>query len=390
MSSAIKVAGPLLLAFWLGAGLVACAPQVAEAPFPRRPDTVEPGDLLGPFDGQVVDAATGKPIPDATVYAAWGYSVGRDLSAPAGGASESVQTDSDGRYHLPRLSDVPSGRFRIARVAIVIYKSGFIAWRSDRRFEDLSVRHDFSQTENLAKLDRFAPGLSHARHVRFVGGSGALKRALAGEVVEASLELSAGPAGQAAEAGPPLDASVLLSIDELKAVTGYAGTFTLERLTDLPSTATYGSHHFRAVGKPESFDAAIRVWKLKTEDQADRRYDSLLREVPNAESLDQVSGHPGDRALRGHDGKILAAATEDRGRHLVLELTCGVDLCRDLDQAEALLRRILARADRLDHPEAARPASGTEPSPEKPTEETKTPPAEDNQFQLTPPELKRR
>jgi hypothetical protein len=112
--------------------------------------------------------------------------------------------------------------------------------------------------------------------------------------------------------------------------------------------------------------------------------------VPNVESLDEVAGHPGDRALRGHDGKILAAATEDRGRRLVLELTCGVDLCRDVDQAEALLRRILARADRLGHPEAAPPASGTEGAPEKPTEAPKTPPAEDNQFQLTPPELKRR
>lgn len=390
MSSAIKVEGAfrrsgVTCALAFGIALSGCAPQIAQAPFPSRPDTVQPGDLLGPFDGQVLDAATQKPIPGATVYAGWGFEIGSGLSAPAGGASESVETDSDGRYHLPRLTDVPRGRTRVARVVVIIYKSGFVAWRSDRRFEDLSVRHDFSQTDNLAKLDRFPPGLSHSRHVRFAGGSGALKRALAGEVVEASLEESAGPARAAAASGPPLDASVLLSVDELKAVTGYTGAFTLEKLTDLPSTPTYGSQHFRAVGKPESFDAAIRVWKLPTEAGADRRYEALLREVPNVEERDETAGHIGDRELRGHDGKILAAATEDRDRHLVLELTCGVDLCRDLDQTEALLKRILSRTDRLSRPAGEKPE---ESPPEAAPEKSTPPPAEENPFQLTPPELK--
>ena len=55
-------------------------------------------------------------------------------------------------------------------------------------------------------------------------------------------------------AGPPLDATPLLSVDELRAATQYAGELTTEKLTDLPTTPTYDSVHFKATGKPETFD----------------------------------------------------------------------------------------------------------------------------------------
>src|SRR3954468_10251066 len=59
---------PTTLLLIFGAGLWAgCAPAIAEAPFPSRADTVMPGNLLGPFDGRVVDAANGKPIAGAIV-----------------------------------------------------------------------------------------------------------------------------------------------------------------------------------------------------------------------------------------------------------------------------------------------------------------------------------
>ncbi len=391
LSSGIKVLGLFRgLSFLLcaGAWTAACAPVVAQAPFPARADTVEPGDLLGPFSGRVVDAATGKPVSGAVVYAAWGFETGHGLTAPAGSSATSVETDSDGHYEIPHLEALPGGRTRIQRFTLLVYKRGFITYRSDRRFEDFSVRHDFSQSNNLAKLDRVAPGLSHIKHVRFAGGGGALRRAMAGEIVQASLELGGAASVEPGQPQkPPLDASPLLSLDELRAVTSFEGDFTVERLADLPQTSTYDSKHFRATGKAESFDAAIRVWKLSTPDAAEARYATLLKEVPHAEPRDEV----GDQSMRGHDGKILAAATLDKEHGLVIELTCGVELCRDGDQAVALVRRVLARAQRIGVAEEGEKA---EPEKIEKTEpETKPEPKEpenDNPFRLRPPELKHR
>src|SRR5436853_429844 len=117
----------------LCAGPIACAPVVAQAPFAYRSDTVEPGDLLGPFDGRVVAS--------------------------------------------------------------------------------LGARTDFYQHGSLAKMERWQPGFSHVEHVRFVGGSGTLKRALGSELVEASLELLAGGPTKSARGPvmPPLDIGPLLS-----------------------------------------------------------------------------------------------------------------------------------------------------------------------------------
>ena len=50
----------------------------------------------------------------------------------------------------------------------------------------------------------------------------------------------------------------------MRGVTGFAGKFEIGKLTDLPTTEFYDSRHFKAAGKPESFDVALRVWRLGT------------------------------------------------------------------------------------------------------------------------------
>ena len=388
---------PTALLLILGASLWAgCAPAIAEAPFPARADTVLPGNLLGSFDGRVVDAASGKPVAGAIVQASWAFEMGRGLTAPSGGSVVTVATDNDGRYVVERLTDLPTGRSRVVAVTVVVYQRGYVAYRSDRVFDNVlggaRGRTDFAQHNNVAKLERWTGALSHVKHVRFVGGSGALKRALGSEVVEASLELTSGPSKPTAEGGvaesdaPALDSSALLSIDELRAVTGYAGDITVEKLTDLPTTATYDSRHFKATGKPESFDAALRVWKLSPA-AADARFAKLLADVPHAEAKDEM----GDRSLRGFDGRILAVAAVDRAHGVVIELTCGLDQCRDADQAAALLRRVLARADRLgkSQPSASEPEPEAEKKPDAKPEKKEEPPPDENPFKLKQPELKR-
>ncbi|HEX9101933.1 MAG TPA: carboxypeptidase-like regulatory domain-containing protein [Polyangia bacterium] len=390
---------PTALLLILAAGpWSACTATIAQAPFPARPDTVVPGDLLGEFDGRVVDATSGKPIAGAIVQASWAFETGRGLTAPAGGSVTTVATDNDGRYLVDRLTDLPTARARVAAVTLVVYERGYVAYRSDRVFDNAlggaRARTDFAQHQNVVKLDRWSGALSHVKHVRFVGGSGALKRALGSEVVEASLELTSGPKKASTateperETAPPLDATPLLSVDELRAVTGYTGELAVEKLTDLPTTSSYDSRHFKAVGKAETFDAALRVWKLAP-DAAGARFAKLLAEVPHAERKDEM----GTGSLRGFDGRIVAVAAFDHARGVVIELTCGLDQCRDADQAAALLKRVLARADRLGQPapppvepvEEGKPTEPARPEPPK----TEEPPADQNPFQLKPPELKR-
>jgi hypothetical protein len=358
--------------------LGACAAPVAQAPFPGRPDTTEPGDLTGPFEGQVKDAATGRPVAGATVQASWGFEIGRGLTGPAASASLATDTDADGRYRITRLAALQGGRTRLTRFTLIVYKPGYVAYRSDRRFDDFGIRHDFAQTRNVIKLEPFVTGMSHVKHVRFAGGGGAIRRAMAGEYVQASLELAGAPL-ETKETGPLYDASGLLSADELKAATGFAGEFQLERLGDLPQSPTYDSKHFRATGKPESFDAAIRVWRPGTVEEAEARYAKLQKEVPHAESKDEM----GDASLRGYDGRILGVAAIDKEHRVVIELTCGVDLCRDADQAVGLAKRVLSRAIR---PSGEAPVE--EPKPEAPKEE-EPPPEEQKPFQLRQPGLRR-
>jgi hypothetical protein len=357
------------------AALSACGGNVPPAPFPARPDTVTPGDLRGPFAGQVVDAASGKPIEGAAVLGSWAYETGRGLGGPAAAASKLVETDADGRYELQRLDDDIDSRARLDRFTLVIYKRGYVAWRSDRRFEDLSARHDFAQVGNLARLDKLPANLSHQRHLVFVGAGGPLLGRLGWELHEAALE-GAGPKGEAGEqpeekAGeekpgeakpaapqkPPLDATPLLSADELKAVTRFPGPVEIGKLGDLATGPNYDSVHFVAKGQPEKYDAAIRLFHLPPA-EAEKQFDVLAKEMPAATEKNEV----GDRSLRGREGEIYAVAALDRARGFVLVFTCGSGQCPDFDTAVGLVKRMWPRLPKTMHaPSLEAPPAETRP-----------------------------
>ena len=74
-----------------------CGPMIDAAPFPVRPDSVRPADLLGPYDGIVLDADSDRPIAGATVAAAWAFERGVGLRAPAGAYEFVTETGADGR-----------------------------------------------------------------------------------------------------------------------------------------------------------------------------------------------------------------------------------------------------------------------------------------------------
>ncbi len=350
-----------------------CAPAMANAPFPARIDTVIPGTLVGPFDGRVLDGENGKPIAGALVYASWGFTRVDPFANPENGEEPAGayellrETDSDGRYTIPKLPEMPPWSHKVARFTLIVYMRGYVAFRSDRRFDDRLPRHDFAQRGTLVHLDHFTPQQSHAAHLAFIGGGPPLKRELEPERVLASLELSGEGAVKTAPAAPvdtqPIDASVLLSAAELKAVTGYDGELKSERLGDLPQSPIYDSIHFRAVDRPESYDAAIRAWKISQLTELDQRFEDAAKEIPGATT---IVGTLGDRAVHGASGKILAVVTEDRARGVVIEIQCGTDQCRSLEQAVAILKRILPRTDRLVQtapPSAAPSPTSTSPTP---------------------------
>ncbi|TMQ22580.1 MAG: hypothetical protein E6J91_01120 [Deltaproteobacteria bacterium] len=117
---------------------------IRTAPFRVRPDAAEPGSLQGPFNGRVVDATTHAAIAGALVYAAWTFERGAGIAEPAGSKEFVGSTDAAGNYRVPRLDRLPGGA-RVTEFTLLVYKRGFIAYRSDRRFSDLGPRMDFAQ-----------------------------------------------------------------------------------------------------------------------------------------------------------------------------------------------------------------------------------------------------
>lgn len=315
--------------------VAACTPPPAPrtATFRQRPDAVAPGNLNGPFTGRVLDAANRAPVTGAVVYATWTFERSTPLPVPAGYKEAVASTDATGRYKLPELAIVPTGA-RVTDFALVIYKRGFVAYRSDRRFLDFGPRRDFSQLENLVMLERWRPEYSHARHVRFVGGGGVISAVTEWEAEVAISELDPGhkPTGPGTiigggpEEGPRLVAAQLLKPEEIKARTRFDGSFETGPLGDEPDTATYSSQHFRALGRNEGFDVAIRLWRVGPAAAVDR-YDELRTGLPGVEEKDEIAS----RSLRAVENDIYGVGFLDGQRGVVVLITCGKGQCSSVE-----------------------------------------------------------
>lgn len=331
------------------AALVACAtPPVRTAPFRARPDSVEPGNLHGPFSGRVVDASGGAPVAGALVYASWTFEAGAALPTPAGFRDFTGSTDADGRYTIPALAagDVPSGA-RLTDFVLVVYKRGYVAYRSDRRFLDLGPRMDFAQRQNHVALERWREDYSHVRHLRYVGGGPAVAALTSWETEEAVAELSGARKGPGElvpgrGSGPFVVAAVLLTEADIKAQTRFDGSFETGPMGDEPDTAAYSSQHFKAMGRPESYDVALRMWRLEP-GEAQERYEELAQSLPGVSRTDELAS----RSLRATEGEIRGVAFLDGPRGLVVLLTCGTAQCGSEDDVVALGRRIVQRIEQL-------------------------------------------
>src|SRR4051812_13660416 len=356
-----------------------CGPMIEAAPFPVRPDSVRAADLLGPYDGIVVDADSDRPIAGATVAASWAFERGIGLRAPAGAKEFVTETGADGRYIVPKLDDLPDGAsMRVRRFTLIVYHRGHVAWRSDRLFPGREARRDFSQRGSRVRLERWQPALRHAEHVVFIGGGSRVRTVAAWELQAAALEME----GQASPAVPtgggdtsapavattkvPLDISKLLSDDEIRGVTGYVGKFEDGKLTDLPTTEFYDSRHFKAVGKSENYDVGLRVWRLGPA-AAEVQFGKLMSTLPEARATDEV----GDASFRARSGGIAALIYLVRERGVVVSMSCGGSQCPEPGQLTKLAKLVESRLPDLPEPAAPAPVlsppASTGDAPTEPT-----------------------
>jgi hypothetical protein len=332
----------VVLAALLGLALPGCGgPAVRTASFRLRPDSIEAGDLRGPFTGKVVDATSGQPVAGALVHASWSFESGYGFNTPAGHREYITSTDASGTYRIPALGRLPRDR-RLSDFYLVVYKRGYVGYRSDRRFADLGARLDFSQKQNQVLLERWRADFSHARHLRFLGGGPALAALTAWEVRDAVAEL--GGAGQAMEPRMATDpfgrrgsatvvAAQLLTQRDIKQLTGFDGEFETGPLGDEPDTRTYSSQHFKALNLPERYDIALRLWKL-TGPAARERYAELVDSLPGADRRNEIASE----SLRAEEGDIFGVAFLDAERGVVALLTCGRAQCASSSVAVALAR----------------------------------------------------
>jgi hypothetical protein len=356
----------------------ACGPIVEQAPFTARPDALATGDLLGPFDGVVVDAETDRPVAGATVAASWAFERGVGLQGPAGSHEVIVETGADGRYRIPALRELPGGgSMRVRRFTLVVYHRGHVGWRSDRRFPNQEPRRDFAQRGNRVRLDRWQEPYLHHRHLAFLGGGAAIRDAAAWELQAASFELDGGgrpaprPAAAVAAAAPrPLDVTALLSEDEVRGVTGYAGELEVGKLPDLPTTEFYDSRHFKAKGRPETYDVGLRVWRLGSA-AAEAQYAKLLAELPGAQSRDEI----GDLSFRARTPDVLGLAFLARDRGIVVSVSCGAAQCTDPAMLLRIGKLVEGHLADLPAPSDAQPA--TPPPTAAPPAPAGAPPAQE-------------
>jgi hypothetical protein len=331
--------------------LSGCAQRlVREAPFRARPDSTERGDLRGPFSGRVVDAETDRPVSGATVYVSWRFVSGYGFEEPAAIQELVETTDATGSYRIPRLDRGPAAPARLADVRIVIYKQGYVAFRSDRRFEDFGPRHDFAQAGQVVTLARWTPDHSHLRHLRYVGGGTTLAKLSAWEVPEAVAELAGerrdivavGPGGAKEPRQGTLGAEQLLLPEDLQSLTGFELGFEVGKLEDEPVSETYDNVHLKARGRPEAYDVALRVWRLPPA-AAEQQYARLVEELPRTQHMNEIA----DRSVRASSetGDILGIAYLDAREGSIVLVQCGTSQCRSHDTVLALARLVRARIE---------------------------------------------
>jgi hypothetical protein len=399
----------------VASALLACAPIVRPAPFKGAKTQVTDASLIGPFDGQIVDQATGEPIQDAVVVGVWSYDRGDGFISPSGSETISVQTDEAGRYRIGRAPLHKRGAsLRLVSFQLVVYKRGYASYRSDALFQAgarAGARRDFTGRHNRIELEKWRERDSHAEHLLFLAPPREVVRVARWERRQANLDLYAALGGQVdveeGGTGPSipgpgeptpaadlwLDALELIYPEEVAMRTGYDGEFAVEDLGDFPRTSFYHGVLLRAVEREEAYDFSYRVWS-RPSGGLDPVIDIFRENLPVEVSAEVT---PETWVYEEPGSKFRGVAFIDRELETGVLVSCGPAQCIDLETAIILAKYIHGRLDRLSSipaappqpAETATPPEGSapeQPPPEQPSPEGSAPEEPPPETEEPPPE----
>ncbi len=334
---------------------------------------VTDASLKGPFDGQILDAATGEPVADATIVAVWSYDHGDGFLAPRGSDVYEASTDEAGRYRIPECPQTVTGStVRLVSFELLVYKRGYVAYRSTE-LPNGRPRTDFTVRHNRIELEKWRETDSHAEHLMYLGAPKAIQQDAFWEQDLANLELYRQQGGQApgdaavedpsatnkpdAPSEPKvaqlLDASGLLTPADAQTRTHYSGTFTVTEPTDLRRTNFYHGVHLKADDHDASWDLIFRVWS-----------DPPGGLVPVVETIEEtlpgveVSSEVTDETWVFEGQGVYAVAFVEREQKVGVLLTCGDNQCADLATAIILAKTVLRNLENLTRIDA--PTAGDE------------------------------
>lgn len=358
--------------------LSACAPIVRPADFKGARTQVTDTSLLGPFDGQIIDSATGEPVKDAVVVGVWSYDRGDGFIAPDGSETVSVQTDDAGRYRIRRAPMRKRGHtLRLVSFHLLVYKRGYASYRSDTLLEG-GARRDFTGRHNRIELAKWRDRDSHADHLLFLAPPRDVARVADWERRQANLDLytalggtletapseagggpTTGPGPESPEGDLWLDASRVIYPEDVAMRTGFDGEFVIEDLGDLPRKSFYHGLLFRAVDREEPYDFSYRVWH-----QPPGGLDPVI-EIFRDNLPVEVSGEVTDETWVYEDPETAfrGVAFVDRDSGTGVLVSCGPEQCIDLETAIILAKYIAGNLDQLD----------TMPAPEEAASEAEEP-----------------
>lgn len=366
------------LALTLATCALACAPIVRPAPFKGARTQVTDTSLLGPFDGQIVDAATGEPVQDAVVVGVWSYDRGDGFIGPHGSESISVHTDEAGRYRIGRAPLKQRGAsLRLVSFHLLVYKRGYASYRSDALLEG-GARRDFTSRHNRIELGKWRERDSHAAHLLFLAPPREVTRVADWEQREANLDLyralggqvggetvSPGPGDDTGGEEPVdrsdlwLEASSIIYPEDVAMRTGFDGDFEIEDLGDFPRSSFYHGVLFRAVELEQEYDFSFRVWHQPAnglDEVVEIFRDNLPVEVSDEVTTETWVYEEPETQFRG-------VAFVDRDTQTGVLVSCGPAQCIDIDTAIILAKTIADHLDRLDFVTPIEPEPEPEPAP---------------------------
>ncbi len=337
--------------------LLACAPLVRPATFVGARDQVTDATLVGPFDGQVIDETTSKPVANATVVGIWSYDRGDGFIGPYGSESFETKTDAAGRYRIPKARLQIRGRsVRLVAFSLVIYRRGYVGYRSESRV-DGEARTDFTVRQNKVALRKWRESDSHAEHLAYLAAPRAIQSLITWEADLANLDLlrelgGEGPKTHTKQAKSPkvakrggdgwLDASALLTPDEIRQRTRTQDHFDVSELTDLERTSFYHGVHYRAKDRTEPYDISLRVWQAPPGGM-DPVTETIENTMVGARKGDEITPETWTLETEG----VYAVAFIDRDHAAGVLLTCGDMQCADLATLLVIAAEIQRNLDRL-------------------------------------------